>query len=267
MYLPLNAQMLAVPREVIKMASDGDDVSAAGAIMATNDFDVLPVASDHAGSLIATYWYRQQRDVPPKCFPVLAEDMLPGQTPIEVALDFILRSEKPFVFIRDRLRVSGLLGLSDFNGNAFRIYVFSQVVMLETLLSRFVEHMLGNEVVERQIGEYGREQLKNDQSQGLNYSPCHYLYFKDLLKLCAEHQLYSQLGYPSRKQFEKLGSVNVLRNCAAHPAKTLIRGRPQAEKILERLRKVDDLSFRIRGASLPENHFLRANQGLSLSFQ
>ncbi len=267
MYLPLNAQMLAVPREVIRMAGTDGDAFAAQKIMATNDFDVLPVATDHPGGLIASYWYRQQRGVLPTCFPVLAEDMLPGQTPIEVALDFILRSEKPFVFIHDMLRVTGMLGLSDFNGNAFRVYVFSQVVMLETLLSRFVEHQLGHAVVEQQIGEEGLKQLRSDQDQGLNYSPCHYLYFRDLLKLCSKHHLYENLGYPSKKQFEKLGSVNELRNCAAHPTKTLISDRSQAAQILQRLRKVDDLSFRIRGAGLPETCLLQVNQGLSAALQ
>lgn len=139
MYLSLNAQMLAVPREVITMAEQDSGVSEAQEIMSAHDFDVLPVAADCPGNLITRYWYRQKQDAAPTCFPVRAEDMLPGQTPIEVALDFILRSEKPFVFIRDMLRVTGLLGLSDFNGNAFRVYVFSQVVMLETLLSHFVE--------------------------------------------------------------------------------------------------------------------------------
>ena len=261
MYLALNAQMLAIPRELITMADQDAGASAAQEIMASHDFDVLPVAVDCPGSLITSYWYRQQQDAAPSCFPVRAEDMLPGQTPIEVALDFILRSEKPFVFIRDMLRVTGLLGLSDFNGNAFRVYVFSQVVMLETLLSHFVEVRLGRDVVEDQIGMQGREQLERDKAQGLNYSPCHYLYFKDLLKLCADHQLYADLGYPSKKQFEKLGSVNQLRNSAAHPTKTLISDRSQAEKILERLRKVDDLSFRIRGAGLPDHNFLRVHQG------
>ena len=171
MYLQLNAQMLAVPREAITMASISDDVLTAQKIMAENDFDVLPVATDHPGGLITTYWYRQQRVAKPTCFPVLAEDMLPGQTPIEVALDFILRSEKPFVFIRDMLRITGLLGLSDFNGNAFRVYVFSQVVMLETLLSHFVEVRLGKEVIEGQISKQGLDQLESDKGQGLNYSP------------------------------------------------------------------------------------------------
>ena len=264
MYLPLNAQMLAVPREVIRMAGTDVDAQAAQAIMAAHDFDVLPVANEHPGGLIATYWYRQARADRPQCFPVLAEDMLPGQTPIEVALDVILRADKPFVFIRDRLRVTGLLGLSDFNGNAFRVYVFSQVVMLETLLSRFVEYKLGHAVVEGQIGDKGLDQLHRDRNQGLNYSPCHYLYFKDLLNLCAEHRLYDDLGYPSKSQFEKLNSVNLLRNGAAHSTKTLISNRSQAEKILDRLRKVDDLSFRIRGSGLPEHCFLQVNQGGSV---
>ena len=139
MYLPLNAQMLAVPREVFEIARKDDDASAAEELMDANDFDVLPIATEHREGLIASYWYRQERTCIPKCFRVLAEDMLPGQTPIEGALDSILRSEKPFAFIRDQLRITGLLNLSDFNGNAFRVYVFSQVVMLETLLSRFVE--------------------------------------------------------------------------------------------------------------------------------
>ena len=261
MYLSLYAQMLAVPRDVITMASAGGDAGAAQTIMDAHDFDVLPVATDRPGGLIASYWYRRERSGLPTCFPVLAEDMLPGQTPIEVALGVILRSDKPIVFIRDRLRVTGLLGLSDFNGNAFRVYVFSQVVMLEMLLSRFVEHKLGNDIVEQQISQPGREQLQKDKDQGLNYSPCHYLYFKDLLNLCSEHRLYVDLGYPSKSQFEKLNSVNLLRNSAAHSTKTLIRNRSEAEKLLERLRKVDDLSFRIRGSGLPEHCFLQVNQG------
>ena len=91
--------------------------------------------------------------------------------------------------------------------------------------------------------------------------------FKDLLKLCADHQLYVDLGYPSKKQFDKLGSVNLLRNMAAHTTKTLITDRSQAEKILERLRKVDDLSFRIRGAGLPDHNVLRVHQVGSAALQ
>lgn len=252
MYLQLNAQMLAVPREMMKMAYTSCDINAAQELMDENDFNVLPVATDHPEGLIVKYWYRQERTDIPECIQVLGEDMLPGHTPIEEALDSILRSKKPFKFIRDRLRVTGLLNLSDFNGNTFRIYAFSQVVMLETLLSRYLEHKLGCEVVERQIGEKGIEQLLSDKRKGLNYSPCHYLYFKDLLQLCAKYRLYQFFGYETKSQFKALNSLNFLRNDAAHPSKTLIGDRSQAQKILERLRMVDDLSFRIRGAALPE---------------
>ena len=58
MYLSLYAQMLAVPRDVITMASAGGDAGAAQTIMDANDFDVLPVATDRPGGLIASYWYR-----------------------------------------------------------------------------------------------------------------------------------------------------------------------------------------------------------------
>ena len=186
MYLSLNAQMLALPRKIMKMAPPGCDVDVAQEIMDDHDFNVVPVAADHPEGSIVQYWYRQEQTDFPECFRVLAEDMLPGQTPIEGALDFILRSEKPFVFIRDRLRVTGLLNLSDFNGNPFRVYVFSQVVMLETLLSRFVEQELGSEVVEGQIGEKGMDQLRSDKKQGLNYSPCHYLYLRTCCN-CAQN--------------------------------------------------------------------------------
>ena len=117
-------------------------------------------------------------------YPMLAEDMLPGQTPIEVALDVILRSDKPFVFIRDRLRVTGLLGLSDFNGNAFaRLCVFSggDAGNPVTVL---VDNDWSCSIVVQQIGHEGLKRSEVIKILGLNYSPCHYLYFKDLLNLC-----------------------------------------------------------------------------------
>ena len=104
MYLSLNAQMLALPRKMMKMASPDCDAGAAQELMDCNDFNVLPIAADCPEGLIVKYWYRQERTGIPECFRVLAEDMLPGQTPIEAAFDFIVLSQKPFVFIRDLLR-------------------------------------------------------------------------------------------------------------------------------------------------------------------
>lgn len=139
MYPSLLAQMLAWPRQVITMASARCDAGAAKTTMNAHEFDVLQLATVRPGRLITSYCCRLDRYGPPKCFPVLAEDMLPAQTQIKVVLDFILRYDKLFVLIRDQFRVASLLGLSELNGNAFRIYVFSKVFMLELLFSCFAD--------------------------------------------------------------------------------------------------------------------------------
>lgn len=217
----------------------------AESLMDEHDFDVLPIC-DGSNDPIIRFWKREKESGKVSRKVIQVEDMILATTPADHALGYMLKRRKRFFFVRTYMKVTGLVTISDFNDNPFRISIFSRVAILESLLCRLVENRLSTDQIVSRIKGKELDLMQEDQEKGFNHAPSHYLYLCDLLNLCAATGVYKELGFTSRSKFEAMNSLNDLRNQAAHISRSILHSYDDAERLIERLTRLDDLSFRIR---------------------
>ena len=229
--------LVSVPRTAAKKDAES--------LMKKHDFDVVPVCEDNSAPIISC-WERGPDSGVITRKAIRVEDLILASTPADHALEHMLRRRRKFFFVRTHMKVTGLVTISDFNDNPFRISLFSRVSILETLLSKLIEKRLTADEITAKIDGGQRDILAEDKEKGFNHTPIHYLYMRDLLGLCVEKGLYRELGFASRSSFKKMNSLNNLRNQAAHTNRSILHSYDDVEQLTERLFKLDDLSFRVR---------------------
>ncbi|WP_322773859.1 hypothetical protein [Synechococcus sp. CBW1107] len=229
--------LVSVPRKSAKQDAES--------LMAKHDFDVVPVCDD-SSDLIINFWKREPD--PGKIIrkAIRIEDLILASTPADHVLEHMLKRQRKFFFVRTHMKVTGLVTVSDFNDNPFRISLFSRVAILETLLCKLIEKRLATEQIVQRIKGRQLNFMHADKAKGFNHTPIHYLYLSDLLSLCLEKGIHRELGFASRSSFEKMNSLNDLRNQAAHTNRSILHDYVDVQQLTDRLFKLDDLSFRVR---------------------
>ena len=99
--------------------------------------------------------------------------------------------------------------------------------------------------------EETRDRYKADKDNGVDVPFVEYLYLSDLINMIAKKQLFKDLGYESRKQFDKaFGPLNELRKNVCHPVRSLIAGE-NCDKLWGHINQLEEILFvlRQRGAS------------------
>jgi hypothetical protein len=94
--------------------------------------------------------------------------------------------------------------------------------------------------------EETRYRYKADKDNGVDVPFVEYLYLSDLINLIAKKQLFKELGYESRKQFEKaVGPLNELRKNVCHPVRSLISGE-NCNKLWDHIDQLEEILFVLR---------------------
>jgi hypothetical protein len=234
------------------VALEPEDASTENAIqiMERNRFDVLPI---HGGSDKPIYeyfhtqhWGKWNHETVVRN-SITFKDVLPAQTPLIALIEKFVKGECLFFFLAYEHRVAGLVSVANLNSRQVKFYLYALVCELETCLSRLIsDNKVDEAVLFSKLDEKGQRNYQEDQEKGFENNILQYLCLSSLLDIVRCQSLFEELGYPSKKQFEKLNTLNELRNQIMHPVRSLVHDKDSLGKLWERIEKLQDALFRLR---------------------
>ena len=225
-------------------------------LMEKNRFDHLPV-EEVDGSVIKFF----KTAVPNKYdkideLKININDIIALDTNIRDVIEKFATQNRTFFFLRYQKTISGLITLGNLNCKQVQIYIFSLVCELERELGDFLNHFLSEKDITEWLNRKIKENIQNEKYKNILLSYANlidsdlennlteHLFLVDLFKIINDTNLYLQLDY-SKLEWEKMKSVNELRNRIAHPTRSLIDADNTIFKLHERISKIEDLTFRL----------------------
>lgn len=224
-------------------------------LMVTNRFDHLPIVSE--SGLVFELFKTEKPNNYNKIdrIKIQVDDILPLDTPIRDVIEKF-SEERTFFFLTYQKKILGLITIGNLNCKQVQVFIFSIICELERELGNFLNSELSSEDIENWLiekekmkGSNGKYEeiltgFQNLTSLGLENQITEHFFLVDFFKIIEEKRLYMKLEY-SKKKWEKLSSINELRNRIAHPSRSLLNRKNSIGKLKERLRKMEDLLFRI----------------------
>jgi hypothetical protein len=224
--------------------------------MEKNRFDHLPV-EEVDGSVIKFF----KTAVPNKYdkideLKININDIIALDTNIRDVIEKFATQNRTFFFLRYQKTISGLITLGNLNCKQVQIYIFSLVCELERELGDFLNHFLSEKDITEWLNRKIKANIQNEKYKNILLSYANlidsdlennlteHLFLVDLFKIINDTNLYLQLDY-SKLEWEKMKSVNELRNRIAHPTRSLIDADNTIFKLHERISKIEDLTFRL----------------------
>lgn len=222
-------------------------------IMKKYRFDVLPIIK---GSEVKKYYqtktWNDYSSILQKS--IMRKDIIPFQTNIRDVIKGFALESRLFYFLSSEHRIVGLISVVNLNCRQVKVYLFSLLSELEICLGNFIaDNIPEGEIIKMTFGETDKEKHKNvkarfksDKAKGFEVPFVEYLYLSDLINIVIKKNLYSMIGY-TRDSFKKsFGSLNDLRHDVAHPARSLVTSENSAEKIWNRIDRIEEALFRLR---------------------
>ena len=222
-------------------------------MMRQNRFDVLPIV---AGQAVREYFctvvwgdYSQiQRR------SITRNDIIPHRSHVRDVIRGLATEERFFYFLGYEHQIVGLVSVANFNSRQVKVYLFSLLSELEIRLGTFInERVAENELCTLTLDSgkakhaETKEQFNKDRRNGLDAPLIEYLYLSDFLTVSAKLGLFTELGFASRKTFEKqVNPLNTLRNSVAHPSHSLITTAESIKKLWRDIDHIEELLFRLR---------------------
>ncbi|WP_013321263.1 CBS domain-containing protein [Gloeothece verrucosa] len=227
-------------------------------IMKENRFDILPI--DEGNNFIVKEYFQKLdhwQDIARQ--KIYHKDTVTAQTHILDVLEKMVINKRNFVFLIHQNKVSGLISKVHFNSRSVKVYIYSLLSEFETRLARLIRKTIDQKVILEflenctNLEDENCRRLKEakirylaDREKDYENNITEYMYLSDFLKIAKTYELYKYLNYDSKKQFEKLNSLNDLRNRIMHPERALISPEHPLEKLWERLDKLQEVLFQIR---------------------
>lgn len=224
--------------------------------MKQNRFDHLPIESNFGN--VTEYF---KTDEPNKFDKVTRQkisydDVISLETSIREVINKFANENKTFFFLRYQKNISGLITLGNLNCKQVQVYVFSLICELERELGEFLNNELENHQIKdwifskvntnnsydkyKQILEKYELLSKSDLENQLT----EHFFLVDFFNIITGKKLYTTLNY-SKSEWEALSGINELRKRIAHPTRTLLDEENDIFKLQERLKKTEDLTFRL----------------------
>ncbi len=227
-----------------------DEASDARALtrMKAGPFDVVPVI-EADGAILEYYRTEQWNDFSSVTRQELVHgDCLPLQAHIREVIKGFARDDRFFYFLTNNNRVAGLVTAADLNGRQVRVYLFGLISELEIRLGTLLMDSLSRKELQKfKLKAEEKARFDEDVSNGLELPYVEYLYLAELFNICAQHKLFSQIGFASRNKFEgATGTLNELRKRVAHPTRSLVTKADSVVHLWERIRLTEDILFRLR---------------------
>lgn len=155
------------------------------------------------------------------------DDIIPYQTLLKDLIDKFVLESRRFFFLGEEEDIVGLVSIVHLNARQVKVYLFNLLSELEIRLSSFLSFKVPEwellkmkfETSDENKGnsyEEVKDNYKQDKSNGMDAAFTEYLYLSHFIRIIRKRGLHEDLGY-SATQFDKLGSLNDLRNQVAHP--------------------------------------------------
>lgn len=185
------------------------------------------------------------------------DDVLPLDTPLTDLIEKFTNTGKHCYFLSLHHRIVGLVSVGNINCKQSQVFLFDLICDLERELAEFLTTYKRNDIrnwVKSKVIDF--EDPKDKYSailkeyddlvdKGLENHITEHFYLVDLFKCIRHYGLYQKLGYSGAK-WDKLCSINEIRNRVAHPNRSLINNMEEFEKLVSRLKRIKDLLFRLR---------------------
>lgn len=132
-------------------------------------------------------------------------------------------AERGLVFLAGRHGISSFIVASDFDRHAVRTHLYLRIAEIEILLAALVRATVPEDDVIRQLRSGGRKRFEGARNRGRETNAVEYLYLRDYAALVeASTPMREALKTTSGLTEEALKSLLPLRNCVAHPSKSLL---------------------------------------------
>lgn len=222
-------------------------------IMENDRYDIIPIDTDN---FICEYF----TTLTPNDFSKIErrkihfEDTIDLKSEIQDVIHKFSNEGRFFYFLTFHKEVTGLITIGNLNCRQVQVYIFQKLCDLERSLSEFINDNLSNGEIRNWIEKKCNPDLDFDKYTAILQSYddlvkvdlenriTESLFFVDLFKIMTEKKLFKILGF-SRLEWEKFGSINIIRNKIAHPTRSLLDKENSINKLSERLRKIDKLLF------------------------
>ena len=221
--------------------------------MSENRFDILPlVVRDQAVEFYKTKVSNNFDSI--ERGKIAMKDVRPLDTPIREIIKGFATEDRQFYFLNFHNRVTGLITIGNLNCRQVQIYIFGLICDLERKLGFFINKNLKS----NKIQEYLREKaIENEKIRGIleHYNELvkadlendlmEHLFLVDFFNIISAFKLYEILDY-SKKEWERMSSINDLRHKIAHPTRSLLDAKDTVERLWRRIERIEDLTFRLR---------------------
>lgn len=193
------------------------------------------------------------------------DDVIPLDTNIRDVIDKFANQRKTFYFLRYQKKISGLITLGNLNCKQVQVYIFSLICELERELGDFLNSKLTNKEIKEWITckiDTNNPQdkykliLKNYENLtnvDLENRLTEHFFLVDFFKVITDKKLYTELSY-TKPEWIELSSINELRKRIAHPTRSLIDQENNIFKLQKRLKKIEDLTFRLTTRKQNSSH-------------
>ncbi len=247
--IDVDAAVIGVGRSRWQAAGSSTLLNEAAQIMKHHRFDVLPIDESPEkpvyGYFHTKYWGDWSKNSVEES-QVTYQDLLPAKTGILELIERFVKQERLFFFLTYHHRIVGLVSVANLNSRQVNFYLFALICEFESRLARLVRLNLSEDALKVKLDSQACENFERDIAQGFENDIVQYLYLSQLINIVRTEDLYESIGYTSRTNFEKLNSLNELRNQVMHPVRSLVTDRASLNKLWQRIERLQDALFRLR---------------------
>ena len=166
------------------------------------------------------------------------DDVIRFDTPIRELIKLFADQLRNFFFLSSENKIVGLVTIANLNCRQVNIYLFSLLAELEVLLAKLVSENVENKLLEEYIDADPKlaPRREEDRKVGTDLPAVEYLYLSSLINVMTKEGLHKELGYSSRKAFDRnFGPLVKLRNTVAHPTKSIVSGPDGIKQLWKRI--------------------------------
>lgn len=133
-----------------------------------------------------------------------------------------------------------ILTLADLNRRKAKEILYALISAVETEFSTEIEKALSSEEVFEDVKPETIGRWRQDQLDGMTMHIAEYMTTGGLKKVAAKNEeVYENLGFPSRNQFEKqFSGMSKLRRPVMHPNRSLVEDKEDLEEHLDRIERL-----------------------------
>lgn len=214
-------------------------------------YDVVPIVNK-VGAIKQYFTINKSNESELETKNIFDDDKIYYLTHVRDAVWKMRKERRTHYFLsngRDENDIVGLISLSNFNCREFYVFLFSLVSYIErefaSLIDSDQEH--GFDILEKSSNNPGlKEQFRDikarfnqDREEQIENDYKEYLYLHHLIWLVMAEEKYKKLGYKNCEDFKSgTGGLKELRNCIAHPVKSLVRNLTALDSLEDAMNKL-----------------------------